>query len=214
MVVRVSTLLTLIRHGETVWNREEKQQGILDSPLTESGIQQADATVPVLKKMTFDVVYSSPLGRALSTAEILNSAIGADIEVEDDLQERNLGILQGLTIGEFKLKFPEEFNRFATWDPDFVLPEGESSRQRYNRGNACIQRIADRQAGDRVLLVTHGGIIDGVFRRLFNIPLSRPRNYSLYNCAINAIEVDGGEWRLHTWGNISHLTSIGVRDDD
>jgi len=206
--------VTLIRHGETQWNRLGKQQGIQNSKLTETGINQAKATALALSELGgFDAMFSSPLGRATQTAAILAEALNITFQIEDNLKERNLGIMQGLTINEFKHAHPEAYEGFNSRDPDFVIPEGESSRQRYERGNSCIGTIAARHPGQKILVVTHGGIIDGVIRRIMGMPLQVPRMYSLFNCSINVISIFKDSWRLLSWGDIHHVKQIGSLDD-
>ena len=206
--------LTLVRHGETYWNKVGKQQGLLNSDLTDVGRRQAKATAEALRGyFGFDVMYSSPLGRAAETAAILSETLQLDWSVEGDLQERNLGILQGLTVEEFARIHPAEYEGFKSRDPDYVLPEGESSRQRCERGNACIGSIAERHPGQRVLVVTHGGILDGVIRKIMSIPLEAPRMYSLFNCSINIISIADDDWRILTWGDVHHLQDLGALDD-
>ena len=210
----MSTTLTLVRHGETIWNSEGRIQGVKNSPLTESGIRQAEATARALAGRHFDAIYSSPLGRAKKTAEIFSESVGCEIRFDQDLQERNLGVLQGLTIDEIEDQFPDVFAAFRSGDPNYVVPKGESSRQRFERGCRCIQKIADANGGKKVLVVTHGGIIDSVFRRIFDLSLKTPRHHSAFNCAINIISVAGDDWQLFTWGDIHHLEEIGSLDDE
>ena len=206
--------VTLIRHGETEWNHKGMQQGVLNSDLTDVGVRQAKATADALSRHgSFDEMYASPLGRATQTADIIADKLGMSYTKEENLKERNLGILQGLTIGEFAQSHPQEYKRFASRDPEFIIPEGESSRQRYERGNSCIGAIAARHADQNILVVTHGGIIDGVIRKIMKIALHIPRMYSLYNCGINVISISTDDWRLLSWGDIHHLFHIGSLDD-
>jgi 2,3-bisphosphoglycerate-dependent phosphoglycerate mutase len=214
MVEHMRSQLTLIRHGETEWNAEGRIQGLMDSPLTPKGIRQAEATAQALVESDFDVTYASPLGRARTTAEMITRDWDDDIRFDDDLKERNLGVMQGLSLPQVEARLPEVFAGFTDGAPDYVIPEGESSRQRYDRGAECLQRIAEKHRGKRILIITHGGIIDGVFRRLFAIPLDAQRHYSLYNCAMSRIEIYLDLWRLLTWGDIHHLKAIGALDDE
>lgn len=206
--------VTLIRHGETEWNRSGKQQGIKNSNLTQTGIRQAEATADALGLFgPFEAMYSSHLGRATHTAALIGAKIRISFLEKDCLQERNLGILQGLTIEEFKRRYPAAHTGFASRDPDYIIPEGESSRHRYDRGNSCIGELAARHPGQHILVITHGGIIDGVMRKIMGVPLEIPRMYSLFNCSINTISISQDRWRLLSWGEIHHLKGIGSLDD-
>ena len=210
----MKTQLLLIRHGETLFNSQGKMQGILDSPLTEVGIRQAKATARALAGKTFDAVYSSPLGRARKTTEIISQPLNCPIHFDEGLQERNLGIFQGMTSNEAASRFPDDFVLFRSHDPEYIIPNGESFRQKDERGIESFQRIAGKHPGEKIVVITHGGILDAVFRHTLAISLSQPRRYSIFNCAFNSIEIDGDNWRLLTWDDMNHLGDIGSLDEE
>ena len=212
MEMNTPTILFAVRHGETEWNLVEKQQGQLDSPLTDLGIKQAQSLAKGLVPKKIDVLYSSDLGRALQTAEIIAKKLSLDIHTDTRLREWHLGSLQGLTIKEFAKKFPQEAAQFNPGNPDYILPGGESAAQRYNRCINCTEDIAMREAGKRILLVTHGGILNSFLYKSLNIPLTEPRRFSLFNASINAFSITNGQWRLDTWGEIGHLKDMRVLD--
>jgi probable phosphoglycerate mutase len=201
----MKTELMLIRHGETYWNKEGRLQGIGNSYLTDLGIRQAEAAAAALACERFDAVYSSPLIRARKTAEIIAGGLDSHIIFDDDLMEWHLGIFEGLSIKDIADRYPDEFVRFSSRDPDYIIPEGESSRQRYDRAIGCLQRIADKHPGERILVITHRGILDSVIRRIMFVPLDGLIAYSQFNCGLNTIEIDGDIWRLLTWGDARHL---------
>jgi probable phosphoglycerate mutase len=207
------TVLTLVRHGETEWNLSGKQQGHRDSPLTERGIAQAESLALALEEARFSSIYSSDLGRARSTAHVIAKRLGMKITFEKCLRERDLGILQGLTVGEFRTKYPGEYARFHSRDPDYVLPGGESVRQRYDRIISCLCGIAEKHRGGSLLVVAHGGVLDSTLRRIFGFSLAKRRCFSLLNSSINVVCVNGDEWRLVTWGSVAHLGGVDALDD-
>ena len=207
------TELIVIRHGETEWNRIGKQQGQLDTDLSEVGRAQAKALAAALDGETFDALYSSDLGRAMQTAGIIAPRAGLEIVADVRLRERHLGTMQGMTIAEFRQEHPQEYTRFRSDDPDYILPGGESIRQRYDRSIACAEALAARHAGGRLLLVAHGGILDSFFRRAVGLDLAAPRRFSLYNASINTFSITGGQWQLGRWGDTHHLKQIGTKDD-
>jgi len=208
-----TTHLTVIRHGETLWNTEGRQQGHLNSDLSELGLRQARAVADALAGEHFDALYSSDLGRAVQTAETIAQRSGLDVITDARLRERHLGIMQGLTIAEFQQKHPEEHTRFRAGDPDYALPHGESSRQRHDRNVACLNDVVQRHPGQRLLIVAHGGVLDSLFRHTLGIPIAAPRRFSLFNAAVNTFTVTHAQCRLHTWGNIHHLEGMGTLDD-
>ena len=207
------TELTFVRHGETVWNLEGRMQGHMDSALSELGLAQARAVAEALAGQPFDAIYSSDLGRARRTADISAERIGLEVRADAGLRERNLGLFQGLTGAECGERHPEEYARFRSGDPDYVIPGGESVRQRIDRAVACGDEIARRHPGGRIVLVAHGGVLDAFFRHTLGLDIAAPRRYSLYNAAINVFFVADGQWRLDTWGQTSHLADLGTIDD-
>jgi len=205
--------LVVVRHGETVWNKEGRHQGHQDSELTELGIWQAQAVAAALEKSGGDILYSSDLGRALKTAEIISGRLGLPVKVEPGLRERNMGVLEGLTREEFKEKYPREYLNIIKGDVNYFLPGGESISRFYERTVSCVSDLAGRHAGQRVLLVAHGGVLTNLFRRAVKMPLEQPRTFSLYNASINEIYVSGEEWRLETWGMTEHLRELTALKD-
>ena len=213
MATELSTELVVVRHGETEWNLVGRQQGHLDSPLTSLGRRQAAAIASRLAGEQFDALYSSDLGRAMHTAEYITQTTGLSLMPEPGLRERNLGVMQGLTYAEVEQQYPEVFGLFRSGDPDYVLPGGESSRQRYERHVRTVSGIVTRHIGGRVLLVAHGGVLASLFRHALHIDLGQPRRFKLYNASFNTFCVRDGQWRLGTWGDIAHLRGIGTCDD-
>jgi len=208
-----STTLFAVRHGETEWNTIGRQQGHLNSPLSESGIRQAYAVAEGLSSKEIKVIYSSNLGRALQTATIIANRLGLNINLDSRLRERNLGILQGLTIDEFREQYPEENMKFRSNDPDYQLPGGESINQRHHRCISCCSELAKRNYGRKILIVAHGGVISSLLYHALRIPLEEPRRFSLFNAAINSFSISEDTWKLDTWGDISHLGNTGTIDD-
>jgi len=208
-----TTELIIVRHGQTVWNQEGRHQGHLDSDLSELGVQQAQAIANRLANVSFAALYSSDLKRAYHTAQYIAQKTGHTITADQRLRERNYGIFRGLTITEIKEKFPAEFSAFKSGDPDYVIPEGESTRQKYDRTMQCMLQIVTTHLGRRVVIVTHGGVLDAVFRYTLGLPLSIPRRFKLFNASLNTFTVYGRVWMIGTLGDICHLRQISTNDD-
>ncbi len=209
-----ATELIVIRHGETIWNLDGRQQGHLDSPLTELGVRQAEAAAMALaEEARCRALYSSDLGRAKQTADTIGRAIGLPVVTDAGLRERHLGVIQGRTMAEFEREEPEAHAHFRSGGADYVIPGGESARQRHERSVACAEEIARRHPGERVVIVTHGGPLGSLMRHAVGLPPAGPRRFSLFNASINRFSVDDGQWRLLTWGDTRHLRGLGARDD-
>ncbi len=207
------TELVVVRHGETVWNLEGRHQGHLDSDLSALGIRQAKAIADRLGKISFSALYSSDLKRAFHTAQYIAQKTGHSILVDRRLRERDYGIFRGMTLEEIQKKFPEQYIHFRSGDPDYVIPEGESGRHKFDRVLECVQEIIKAHEGRRVVIVTHGGVLDALFRHTVGLGLSIPRHYKLFNVSLNTFFVYDGVWMLGTWGDISHLTEMETMDE-
>lgn len=208
-----STELTIVRHGETEWNLEARVQGHLDSNLTETGVAQAKAVAQRLKGKNFAALYSSDLGRAYHTAEIIAGQTGHRILTDQRLRERHLGIFQGWTWREVEKRYPDEVNSYRTSGPDDVIPGGESRRQHVHRAIACLEDIVHKHPGQSVLVVAHGGVLSGLFRHTLGIPIDAPRRFTLWNASLNTFYYEKGDWSLGSWGDVCHLAHLGFIDD-
>ena len=209
-LMALETTLVLIRHGETEWNRAGRFQGHADSPLTPRGLAQARAVALALAEEKFDAFYSSDLGRAKKTASIIADRLGRRYLTDERLREQHYGLIQG-----------HEGKRARELDPAFfegladgkVAPQGgESRRQRHERAVTALKDIASRHLGGNVLVVTHGGVVDRLFRETLCIPYDAPRKYSLYNAALNRFSFCEDSWILRLWGGVSHLAEAGTSD--
>jgi probable phosphoglycerate mutase len=212
---KMKTTIIAVRHGETEWNLVGKQQGHLDSALTALGLLQAKALGDGLKRFTIDRFYSGDLGRAVQTSQAISEAIELNFMVDSRLRERNLGILQGMTRREFRLNHPEESMLFEGNDPDYMLPQGESIRQRYQRAVQCVEELAALNAGRTILIVTHGGILMSLMHKSISLPLTQKRTYSLFNASINQFSIsEKTAWSLDVWGDTNHLAKYGLETLD
>jgi 2,3-bisphosphoglycerate-dependent phosphoglycerate mutase len=199
------TRLCIVRHGETAWNAEHRVQGQLDVPLNAVGLAQAQAIARALAGEKFDVIYSSDLSRALQTAQPLAALLDLPIQRDEGLRERHYGIFERLTYAEVKVTFPEDYARFAARDPDYAFRTGESLKDFSERSIAAVTRIADRHPGQSILVFTHGGVLDELYRSIHSIPVSAPREFGIPNCGINRLTRDAGAWNMECWADIAHL---------
>ena len=207
------TEVMLVRHSESVWNLEGRFQGHRDSPLTEVGIGQARAIAQRLSCLPFSLLYTSDLGRAHTTAKIIGEVCSCRIVVDKRLRERNLGIFEGLRREELNNVHPEEYRAYKTSGPDYRIPNGESARQRFVRIVQCLEEIAERHRGETIVVVSHGGVLESLFRHALGIPLEAERRFKLLNCSMNIFFWESSRWSLRTWGDVAHLQSLRVLDD-
>jgi probable phosphoglycerate mutase len=208
-----TTEFIVVRHGETAWNAEGRIQGHLDSPLNEEGLAQALLLGDRLARESFSQLYSSDLGRALQTVQPIADRSGLPVVRDIELRERHLGIFQGLTSVESERRAPDSYARFKARDPEHVIPEGESIRQVYERVSRVFTGLLQRHSGERMVVVTHGGILDALYRFVNQVPLAKPRDFPIFNASINIVRNESGRWTMVLWGDISHLTRDAALDD-
>jgi probable phosphoglycerate mutase len=205
------TKLCLVRHGETAWNAEGRVQGQLDIPLSEVGLAQARAVAAVLGNESFAALYSSDLTRVRQTAQSTAERLRMKIVLDPDLRERHYGVFQNMTYAEAKERLPQDYARFRARKPDFAFGTGESLARFNERALACIDRLIERHAGENLLVFTHGGVLEMVYRHATGRGLSSPRDFEIPNAAINRVEVGAQGWRITAWADVSHL-SVALDD--
>lgn len=204
------TQIILIRHGETLWNRERRMQGQTDTPLSDAGRAQAAALGRRYAGSRLAAIYSSDLARAWHTAEAIARSTGRDIVAERRLRERRFGIFEGLTRSEMGARYPEEHRRFESRDPDYLIPGGESAREFHARCLACLAEIAERHAGGEVVVVTHGLVLDALYRAAHGLALDAPRSAPLLNASVNGFSYRERRWHMDCWGDVTHLEAAAV----
>jgi probable phosphoglycerate mutase len=208
MLPAPATAFLVVRHGETFWNIDGRIQGHLDSRLTPAGRAQAAAVAERLAAERLDALYSSDLGRARETAAPIAAATGLDPVYDASLRERTYGIFESLTWTEIEARHPAEFARLATRDPSYVVPEGESAIAFRERLLAAFADLAERHAGGRIAVITHGGALGMLYRVATGMPLDAPRDYPLPNAAINRLAWRAGTLALEAWGEVAHLDVV------
>lgn len=208
--MKKATELILIRHGETEWNRERRMQGQTNTPLSDLGRAQAAAVGQRLANHPFAALYSSDLQRAWDTAAAIARASGRTIISQPRLRERTFGILEGMTNAEMAQRHPAEHARFELRDPDYTVPGGESPRQFFARSLACLEEIAAVHAGECVIVVTHGLVLDTLYRAAHNMPIEVKREAPLLNASLNTFERTAEGWTEKAWGDVEHLAEVGV----
>lgn len=195
-------LFCLIRHGETDWNAARKLQGHSNTSLNAKGRIQAAAIAQKLAPETFDSLYSSDMRRALQTADSIAHTTGLAIHSTNQLRERHYGIFQGLTHAEAAEHYPEEFACHTQRNPDYQPPSnGESLNHLAHRLNIWFQSIAQQHRNQTVLIITHGGVLDILYRFTTGMGLSEPRHFALPNAALNWIACNGSHWQMLAWAD-------------
>jgi 2,3-bisphosphoglycerate-dependent phosphoglycerate mutase len=201
----MTTKLCIVRHGETAWNAEHRVQGQLDIPLNEIGLRQAQAVCGALKDERFDAIYASDLVRARQTAYPISHFLSMEILLEKNLRERHYGIFERLTYADVKVRYPEDYARFEARDPEYAFRTGESLKDFSARSIAAISKLVDEHKGQSILVFTHGGVLDKLYRFITGLPLSAQRDFGIPNAGLNRIEVTLAGWQIRAWADVAHL---------
>ena len=205
------TELLFIRHGETDWNRQQRFQGQIDVPLNATGHAQAQHLAARLADEPFDALFTSDLTRARQTAAPLALAWGRSPEAVPGLREQSFGVLEGLTVPTIKERHAGLWLQWLEHRADFALPGGESLRQFHTRVLLAVLQIAAdapaRQCGS-VAVVTHGGVLDMLWRTAHGLPLDGLRACEIPNTGINRLRWVHGTLHIDRWADDAHLAGL------
>jgi probable phosphoglycerate mutase len=207
------TRIVAVRHGETVWNAEMRMQGQLDTALSARGRWQAGRAAGSLAGEGIEAIFASDLERAFDTAHALASRLGLPITTDVGLRERSFGVFQGYTYADIDRRWPVEAARWRHHDPDFAPEGGETLREFSARAVAACSRIAAGQAGRSIAIVTHGGVLDCLYRAAAGVGLDAPRSWELGNAAINRLLYTPRGFTLVGWSDTAHLEGETTLDD-
>ena len=198
------TEIILIRHGETEWNSQQRMQGHSNSDLSSVGQAQIQALGQWMKNVPFDLIYSSDSPRAKQTAEAITQFSGHELQFDQRLREKNLGVFEGLTSEEARERHPEVFRLFKTAGSTYVIDEGESTQQLQDRALEIVNEIRIKHPEERVLLVTHGGFIRVVMKHSLGLSLETPTRFLIRNTGVFRL-VWEDKWLVSQMGGVSHL---------
>ena len=198
------TEIILIRHGETEWNSQKRMQGHSNSDLSLVGQAQIQALGQWMKNVPFDLIYSSDSPRAKQTAEAITQFSGHELQFDQRLREKNLGVFEGLTSEEARERHPEVFRLFKTAGSKYVIDEGESTQQLQDRALEIVNEIRIKHPEERVLLVTHGGFIRVVMKHSLGLSLETPTRFLIRNTGVFRL-VWEDKWLVSQMGGVSHL---------
>ncbi len=182
------TVLGLFRHGQTDWNIDLRLQGTADIPMNQFGIEQVQKAASEIARQEWDLIISSPLGRAKQSAAIIAAQLGVDEVTETPLLlERAFGIGEGMLYDEWSAKF-------AHLDE---IPGAESAQQVTLRAEQLLEHVQNEFAGKRILAVSHGALIRFVLQVVTagEIP---PKGERLENASLNVIRMLQS-WQLDQW---------------
>ena len=201
----MTTTVLLIRHGQTKSNVTGFYMGRSDEDIGEVGYTQAHRLSSRLAGLPIASVYSSPLQRTYTTAEILAKPHGLEMQVSDDLIEIRLGDWQGLHMDEIKQRWPELWQQSRIDPSDVTLPNGESYHQVTERAIQIFDKIVAANQGKQAVIVTHEIVVKVIVAHVLGATNSIYRRFELNNASLSVVQVINDKARLITLNDTSHL---------
>jgi probable phosphoglycerate mutase len=207
----------LIRHGETAWNRELRFQGQLDVPLNEMGFEQAQRLKIRMVQALADWqaqgrvptrLISSDLLRAQQTAQPVAEVLGHTCILNTSLREQCYGMFEGMRSPDIQAQHPEAWQRWLAFDADVAVEGAETTRAFHDRVIAALQELALQYAGEHVVVVTHGGVLDMVWRHAQALSLNGPRVCDIPNAGLNQVAWRDGAFQIQLWADARHLADL------
>jgi len=182
----------LVRHGETLANREFRYVGARNDALSEQGEAQAKLLADALSAFSIAAVYSSPLQRAYATSQPIAIQQGLVVQLREELMEGHFGIWEGLSRAEVLARSPHDEQLLRAWeaDPTTAPPGGESFAAVQMRVCTLIERLAEQHDGQAIVLVTHVGPIKTVLCTALGAPLA-----SIFNIFLDPATISVLDWR-------------------
>jgi probable phosphoglycerate mutase len=204
------TELILIRHGQTELNRGPFFQGQIDVPLNAIGLAQAARLAERLAGEPPDAMVCSDLLRTRQTAAPAARRLALDAGPDAALREQRFGLFEGLSFDEVAERHPDAFAAWLRHEAGYAVPGGESVVGFHARVVAAVRAVAARHAGRRVAVVTHGGVLDMVWRTAHGLPLDGPRTCPIPNAALNRLRIVGDAIEILAWGDDAHVADLSA----
>ncbi|MDN6888137.1 histidine phosphatase family protein [Variovorax sp. CAN2819] len=208
-----TTDLILIRHGETAWNRELRFQGHADVPLNDMGHEQARRLgLRLASETAVQHIFSSDLMRAQQTAAPGAQQLSLPVATSAALREQFFGVVEGMRSDEIQSLHPRAWEEWLEFREDHAMPEGETPREFHARIIAALGNIASEHRGRHLIVVTHGGVLDMVWRTARGLSLSGPRRSDIPNAGFNRIRIADpqrpDDIEIVEWADTRHLADL------
>ena len=202
------TTIIMVRHGQTEWNRVERFRGRADVPLNETGLEQARATGERVAASWRPVaVYSSPLSRAVKTAEAIASHFNLPVQVHPNLIDIHYGQWQGLTPEEVRERWPDALAMWYEAPHQAQIPEGETLNELRTRAMAVVHELSARHPSQTIVIVGHTVINRIILLGILGLGNERFWRIKQDTCAINVFEAEDGVFTLVSLNDTCHIHS-------
>ena len=184
----MTNTIYLVRHGQTEWNIKGKTQGHGNSKLTQKGIDQAKALADSISSLPIDYIYSSDLGRAVETAEIISDKFGLDVIETPALREMGFGKWEGLLIKEIQEEYKDIYHTWRNQPHLAEIPGGETLQVIKDRTEKFLNEINEKYDRKHIVLVTHSVTARVILLSVLNSAMENIYRINQGNTALNVIE--------------------------
>jgi broad specificity phosphatase PhoE len=200
--------IILARHGETNWNTGEIFRGRADVPLNATGLRQAELLAEYLENEKIDVIYSSPLQRAVKTAAAIAARQGIDVNTVENINDIDYGEWQGLSLDEVKERYPELYQDWLDTPEQVRLPGGESLAEVRGRALPFVKDAVMRCGEGSIVLLSHRVVHKVLTGALLGLDNASFWNFRLDTGGITRFEFNGDRVVMVSHNDTSYLTPV------
>lgn len=186
----MKTHMYLVRHGLTDWNNERRLQGQTDIPLNTEGLSQARTAARLLSEVSLKAIYSSPLTRAFTTAQIIASEQGLPVQAVHAFRECNFGIFEGFRWGEIDIHPQFDASEKARNPLGYRVPGGESIQDLYDRVIPALNTIISGHSGETIAIVSHGVVMRAFLHHIHRVPHDESKRVEIQNARPYTVHYD------------------------
>lgn len=202
------TKLFIVRHGQTAWNKEKVFRGRVDIPLNEQGFKEAEAVAEALKHEKIAFIYSSPLSRAVQTAQPTAKMNGVEIVKLDGITDMNFGVWEGRRLEDVEKEDTERYRLWVEKPHELVIPKGETLTQVQTRALNAVKEIVGKHPSDSVMLVSHRVVCKLLVLGLMGLGPDKFWNIQQDTACINLFTIKDGQTIMFKTNDTCHLASL------
>jgi broad specificity phosphatase PhoE len=202
------TRLFIVRHGQTAWNKEKVFRGRVDIPLNEQGFKEAEAVAEALKHEKIAFIYSSPLSRAVQTAQPTAKMNGVEIVKLDGITDMNFGVWEGRRLEDVEKEDTDRYRLWVEKPHELAIPNGETLTQVQTRALNAVKEIVGKHPTDSVMLVSHRVVCKLLVLGLMGLGPDKFWNIQQDTACINLFTIKDGRTIMFKTNDTCHLASL------
>ena len=202
---KMAIKIILVRHGETIWNKQRRCQGFSDIPLNDAGKEQAVLLGRALRSVPLSAVYSSDLVRAKKTGDLIAEHHKIKVVTDARFRELNQGDLEGSSLGDLLADHPALLKKWLENPADVKMPGGESMRALQKRAVKALQNVIENHPDETVCVVAHNLCILSIICDSIKLDLDNFRKLKMDNASVSVLEHSRAGFSLISMNDTHHL---------